>query len=324
MKPSTAAALALAASLGTTAHALDGAWTAMQDEERPDRIYLSLTRGRTNQMGTTLPAGAFVGLTPSQIVAATETAVRFELRREAGDTTLEGSFRDGKGSGHFSFVARPAFLGDVRALGVSVGRSQLVKDQEEQLFTLAMCDVTIAYIRSMIAEGYRVTLDEYLSMRIFDVTPEYIREMRSLGFNNISQNDLVATKIHGVSPDYIREMRAQGWDLSLDDYQANRIFDVTPQFAEQMKQLGYDGLSRDDLVAFRIHGVTREYIHEMRDLGYADLSAGDLVSGRIHGITPDFIREVAEAGYVKVPFDKLVALRLSGIDAKVLERMRSY
>ncbi|HEX5043954.1 MAG TPA: hypothetical protein VFV75_13670 [Candidatus Polarisedimenticolaceae bacterium] len=320
------AAATLLTCFASSAHALDGAWTASRDEMDADRIYVQMTRGRTHNMGTTMSLRAFTGLSPDALQAATATPVRFELRRDAGDTTFEGSFREGKGAGQFSFAPRPAFLETVRALGIETGKPGRGKsrDEEEQLFGLALCDVTVAYIKSMIAEGYRLTLEDYQSMRIFDVTPQYIREMRDLGFHNVSHDELVATKIHGVTPSYIRQMRKSGWDLSLDDYQANRIHGVTPQFIAEMRELGYRDLSADDLLSFRIHGVTREFIRELRELGYDDVEADDLIAARIHGVTPSFIREVEEAGYHKVPFDKLISLRISGIDARTLERMRVY
>lgn len=349
------AAFALLACSAVPALALEGAWTASRDKEDGDRIYVQMTRGRTHNMGTTLPLRAFTGLSEDALQSATATPVRFELRREAGDTTFEGTFRGGQGAGQFSFVPHPGFLESVRALGIDGGRPRHGKDwsDEEQLFGLALCDVTVGYIKSMIAEGYRLSLEDYQSMRIFDVTPEYIREMRDLGFQNVSHGELVATRIHGVTPSYIRQMRKLGWDLSLDDYEANRIHGLTPAFAEQMRELGFRDLSRDDLLgfrihgvtpefvremrelgfrdlsaddvlSFRIHGVTREFIRELRELGYDDLSAQDLISARIHGVTPAFIREVEEAGYHQVPFHKLISLRISGMDARVLERMRVY
>ena len=257
------------------------------------------------------PAGAALD-------AATATPVRFELRREAGDTAFQGTFRRGKGSGAFTFTPRPPLLDEVRALGVEVGSP----DPKEQLFGLAMHDVTVAYIRGMIDEGYRVAVDDYLPLRIFGVTPEYVRAMGAVGFPRLSYDDLLASWIQGVTPDHVRDMRAQGWDLSFDAYLAGRIHGVTPRFAQQMKKLGYGDLSHDDLVAFRIQGVTGEFILEMRDLGYAELSADDLLAARIHGVTPEFIHEVERAGFKDVPFDQLVDLRIRGVDPRQLAKKR--
>ena len=304
---------------------IEGAWTAALDEKKPGRLYMNITRGRMHQNGSAMPVTSFSGLTAAQIGAATMTPVNFAMRREAGTITYEGTFRNGKGAGQFTFASNRGYIDAVRGLGIefSLGRKHK-RDQgtdEDSLFTLALHDVSTAFIKTMIAEGYRVALEDYLSMRIFDITPEYIREMRSLGFRDISHDELVASRIHKVTPAYVREMRAAGWDLSLDELQSSRIHGATPAFAEEMRRLGYGNLDHDDLVSFRIHRVTSELIAQMRKLGYDKLTADQLVSMRIHRVTPEFIQELEEAGYVKVPVDKLISMRIHGIDAKFIKKM---
>ena len=313
--------------LATAAFALDGSWTASLDEKHPDRIYMSLHQGRNHNTGTTFTLASFTGLSTAQINAATMTPVRFDMRREAGTVTFEGTFRKGNGAGQFTFAADRSYIGRIRALGLEFDlekhrRRSRERTEEEDLFTLALHDVSTAFIKSMIAEGYRVSLEKYLTMRIFHITPEYIREMRSLGFNNIDAEELVATKIHKVTPQFVREMRAAGWDLPLEDLQSSAIHGATPAFAEEMRKLGYANLSHDDLVSFRIHRVNAEFIESLRKLGYRNVSADDLVSMRIHRVTPEFIRELEAAGYANVPVDKLVSMRIHKIDAQYLKKMR--
>ncbi len=304
--------------------ATEGAWTASADEKRPDRFYVNITRGRNHNMGTTMKISDFTGLTRAQIDAPTMTPVQFQMRREAGNSAFEGTFKNGKGAGQFTFTPSPAYLNTIRSMGIDMQREKRRHrdwDEEEELFALAIHDVSTAFIKSMIAEGYRVSLEDYLTMRIFDITPEYIREMRTLGFKNITHDELVASRIHKVTPDYVREMRAAGWDLSLDELQSSRIHGATPQFAEEMRKLGYGNLDHDDLVSFRIHKVTAEFIGDLAKLGYKNIDADDLVSMRIHRVTPEFIRELEQAGYVKVPIEKMVSMRIHGIDAKFIKKM---
>ena len=303
--------------------ATDGAWTATRHDKKPDTFYMNITRGSINNMGTSVKIAAFTGLTAAQIDAAAMTPVQFEMRREAGNIVFEGTFRNGKGAGQFTFTPNAAYINTLRGMGISLEREKRKHrawDEENELFALAFHDVSTAFIKSMIAEGYRVSLEDYLAMRIFDITPEYIREMRGLGFKNITHDELVASRIHGVTPQYVREMRAAGWDLSLDELQSSRIHGATPEFAAEMKKLGYD-LDHDDLVSFRIHGVTADFINEIARLGYRNVDADDLVSMRIHGVTAAFIRELEQAGYVKVPIDKMVSMRIHGIDAKFIRKM---
>ena len=320
------ATLTLVVSLFATAAfaATEGAWTASIDEKRPDRFHMNITRGRHHNMGTTMKISDFTGLTRAQIDAATMTPVQFEMRREAGNASFEGTFRNGKGAGQFTFTANRGYLDTIRSMGIETRREKRRDtewDEDEEFFALALHDVSTAFIRSMIAEGYRVSLDKYLTMRIFDITPEYIREMRSLGFKDISDDELVSSRIHKVTPQYVREMRSAGWDLSLDELQSTRIHGATPQFAEEMRKLGYPNLDIDDLVSFRIHKVTAEFISEMAKLGYKNISADDLVSMRIHRVTPEYVRELEQAGYVKVPIQKMISMRIHGIDAKFIQKM---
>lgn len=309
----------------TTAFAAtEGAWTASADEKRPDRFYMNITKGRHHNMGTTFTLGEFTGLTRAQIDAATMTPVQFEMRREAGNASFEGTFKKGKGAGQFTFTPNRAYLETIRSMGISLEREKRKNrewDDEDQLFALAIHDVSTAFIKSMIAEGYRVSLEDYLTMRIFDITPEYIREMRSLGFKNITHDELVSSRIHKVTPQFVREMRAAGWDLSLDELQSSAIHGATPKFAEEMRKLGYGNLDHDDLVSFRIHRVTAEFIDELAKLGYKNIPADKLVSMRIHRVTPEFIRELEQAGYVKVPIDKMISMRIHGVDAKFIKKM---
>ena len=311
--------------LATAAYAdIDGAWTASTETKRPDRIYMNMTQGRHHNMGTTMRISDFTALTRAQMDAATMTPVRFELRREAGNTVFEGTFRNGKGAGQFTFTGNRNYISAVQALGVPFDldgkRKHRDRSEEEELFSLALHDVSTAFIKQMQAEGFKVSLEKYLTMRIFDITPEYIREMRSLGFKDLDDEELVSSKIHKVTPQYVREMRAAGWDLTLDELQSSAIHGATPAFAAEMKKLGY-ALDFDDLVSFRIHKVTPEFIGELRELGYTRVSADDLVSMRIHKVTPEFIRELKAAGYSNVPIEKLVSMRIHRIDVEYLKRM---
>ncbi|MDP9194788.1 MAG: hypothetical protein M3P06_24100 [Acidobacteriota bacterium] len=305
---------------------IDGAWTASVDDKRPDRLYVNITRGKHHNNGSTMRISDFSLLTRAQIDAATMTPVRFEMRREAGTSVFEGTFRKGKGAGQFTFTANRGYIEAVRALGVPFDlngkRKRKNWTEEEELFTLAVHDVSTAFIKSMQSVGFKVSLEKYLEMRIFDITPEYVREMRSLGFAKIDSDELVASKIHKVTPDYVRRMRAAGWDLSLDELQSSSIHGATPEFAAEMRKLGYK-LDFDDLVSFRIHKVTAAFINELAQLGYKNIDAEDLVSMRIHRVTPQFIREVQAAGYKNVPVDKLVNMRIHKIDAEYLKKMGS-
>ena len=295
-----------------------GAWTAEVQDGSSMQMNLS-TRGGHNRFGETMAAADFAGLTDSSLRAASQTPVAFQLAREAGTVAFEGTFKDGFGAGQFTFTPSQTYVATLRSLGATFEESD---HDDSSLLTMAMLDVSTPFIRSMQAEGYRVSAERYLSMRIFRVTPELVRELRSLGYDKIDADDLVATRIHKVTPDYIRAMRAAGYpSLSLENLIASRIHKATPEFLNEMKSLGYANIDFDDLIAFRIHRVTADFIRDLRDLGYTNVSSDDLVAMRIHGVTPQFIRELKDAGYEHIPIEKLIDMRIHGVDANFVKKM---
>ena len=163
------ATIVLALGMGATAAlAVEGTWKATVDEDDLQRIHLELRYGRTSNMGSMYRTQAFTGLTATQVGSETQTPVQFTLEREAGRVSFEGSFRAGRGSGQFTFEPRSGYLESVRKLGVEVSSRE---GKDESLLVLALLDVSTDYMKSMIAEGYKVPLDEFQSMCIFDVTP---------------------------------------------------------------------------------------------------------------------------------------------------------
>lgn len=161
----------------TTAHALDGAWTATLDSDR-DHLHFNITTDHNN-LGMSITLASFGSLTPSQVNAPAMTAVTFSMHREAGTITFEGTFRNGKGAGQLTFTADRSYIDKLRALGVAFELAQQRHDEENDLFILALHDVSTSYIESMQALGYHTTLEKYLTMRIFNITPEYVHEMES-------------------------------------------------------------------------------------------------------------------------------------------------
>jgi len=131
-------------------------------------------------------------------------SVKFDLRREAGALAFEGSFRDGRGAGLFTFAPRDAYLGEMRGLGYS---DELPLWRR---FQLALHDVGPKYIRDLKSEGYdKLTLDQIQRARTHGVTIDYIKDLKGHGFKLATLEELVRTRDHGVTGDFIKSMRAK-------------------------------------------------------------------------------------------------------------------
>jgi len=296
---------------------IHGTWT-IDHSWKTDSGYVQLNLRRPrNHFGQSFPIAALTGLNPT--VVQSQGDAHFELRREAGVVSFEGSFLHGEGAGHFVFTPDNSYAATLRSMRV---RSDDDVD-DEKLLTLALMDVSTDFIRGMRAQGYDEPLEHYVTMRIFRATPELISELRTLGYDRIAYDDLIASRVHGVTPSYIRAMRDAGYrNLTMDQLVTTRIHGATPEFLAKMASLGYRDLDFDDAVAFRIHGVSPEFVAALRDLGYSNVSADDLVAMRIHGVTPAYIRDVENAGYHHVPVEKLISMRIHGVDSRFLSKMQ--
>ena len=317
-KRTTAAALTLSLLSLTALAASEGTWSA--ELRSNGTLQLQMRYGGSNH-SSPFPLEKFQGLTRAAIQATTIQPLTFRLVRDAGTFTFEGSFKEGEGAGHFSFAPDPTFYAELEKLGVEIPAKKSRDDSE--LLSLAIFDVSREMVRELNALGFEsLSLDELITMRIHGASPQYIRDLKALGFEGLSVDELVALRIHGATPDYIRQMNAEGFQFDADELVSMRIHGVKPEFVRELRALGYSKLDTDDLISMRIHGVTSEYVRELDSLGYRNIPADDLVAMRIHGVTTKFVRELHDAGYTNVPVEKLIELRIHGVDGTFVKALK--
>ncbi|HEU5132916.1 MAG TPA: hypothetical protein VFT26_12460, partial [Pyrinomonadaceae bacterium] len=128
-------------------------------EYRPaeNSLQLSLRYRRTRDTGFSYNDSGFkvtldqlAGLSRDQLMSPTGTNVRFQLKRDAGTFDFEGWFKQGNGSGHFTFAPNSSFNSDLARLGF--GRAN-----DEELLALAMTDTGLAFINELKAQDYDTT-----------------------------------------------------------------------------------------------------------------------------------------------------------------------
>src|SRR5262249_1745276 len=124
-----------------------------------------------------IPKEQLVGLTPAQVSSA-GSMVHFQIKREAGSLDCEGWFKEGKGSGHFTFSPDAKFAAALKQRGLETPSA-------EQQFSLALRDVGL------------VLLDE----------------LKTQGYEQPSLDQLVRIGTHGVQLDYIKGLAKQGYKL---------------------------------------------------------------------------------------------------------------
>src|SRR5207247_11283156 len=124
-----------------------GAWHISSDY---DKLHLDISRGNSMHWGSSIDLDVFSGLSAAALGAKTETPVKFEIIRDAGTIHFTGTFTDGDGVGRFTFEPNRNYVSTLRSLGVNGD-----VDDDDELFSLAMHDVSTAFIREMQSLGYR-------------------------------------------------------------------------------------------------------------------------------------------------------------------------
>jgi len=187
---------------------ITGQWT-ISGPIVEDRVQLSIRRywpGSEMSSSSSVPMSQLSGLTRAQLGSAEGMVTRFDIVRDAGTLRLEGYLQNGSGGGNFTFIPNAAYANEMR----SRGSSEL---SDENIFRLAIHDVSVQFMNEMTALGYKeLKTDKLITMRIHGVTTNFIRDIESLGFGRPPIDKLVTMRIHGITPDYIRKVQARGFN----------------------------------------------------------------------------------------------------------------
>jgi len=161
---------------------------------------------------------------------------------------------------------------------------------------------------------------------VWTLTPSqsFITEMRSRGFDNLSEERLVASAMLDVHVRTVDDLKAAGFNnLSMEDVIKATIFRITPEYISEMKSLGFADLGLEELVKGRIFKIDAAFAREVREMGFAREDMESLVKMRIFKITPDFLREMKTAGLDNLSIEDLVKLRIFKIDAEFIARAKA-
>jgi len=228
--------------------------------------------------GFRLPWDQLVGLTREQAMSS-GTHVQFQLKRDAGTFNFEGWFKEGNGSGHFTFTPNASFSAELSRQGFE-------KPTDKQLLSMAMNDVGFALISELKAQGYEsLTLDQLVKLGEHGVRLEYVQGLKSLSYTFKSTDQLLRMKDHGVSLTFIRELSGLGFTgLSAEELVRTRDHGVTPRFINEFMNAGYERMTLDQWITLRDHGVNTTFVEELKAVGYTRLPVEDLRRMRDHGV----------------------------------------
>src|SRR5262244_311832 len=201
-----AALLCLAAPASSRAQDVEGRW--LLDFDSYERGRLQLTMKRTVSRGNwsnsdSYSIDEFRGL--SIPAGRASVPAHFEMVRDAGTVRFEGQLDETGGSGRFTLVPNREFESFWRSRGYD---SLSIDDY----YSFTMHDVSRKFIDDLRSLGYeRVSKDNLVSMRIHRASPEFIRDLQSLGYEHVPVDGLISMRIHGATADFIRDLKSLGY-----------------------------------------------------------------------------------------------------------------
>jgi len=189
----------------------------------------------------------------------------------------------------------------------------------DQLIAMKVQDVTPEYLRELRDLGLHLDAEKLIAMRVQDITPEYVRELKASGLNP-DENHLISLKIQGADAEYYRGIKEAGIDPDVDHLISLKIQGVTPEYVRALRAAGL-AVTVDQVISLKIQDVTPEYLKAMHELG-VDPNANDAISMRVQDVTPEYVREIQALG-LKPSTNELISMRVQDVTPEYVKALQS-
>ena len=169
----------------------------------------------------------------------------------------------------------------------------------------------------------KLTVDELISLRSVEVTPDYVNAMREV-FPDLTLRGVASLKAVGATPEFVRQMRAAGLEVKTAK-QASSLaaVGVTPEFVKTMRDAGLPVTNAKEASSLAAVGVTPEFIRNMRSAGLAVTSAKEATTLASVGVTAEFIRQMREAGFAVTSAKEASGLAAVGVTPQWIRDMKA-
>jgi len=189
----------------------------------------------------------------------------------------------------------------------------------DQLIAMKIQNVTPEYVRELRELGLHPDANSLVAMRVQGITPEYVRDLHASGLNP-DENHLISLKVQGVDAEYYRGLKEAGIDSDVDHLVSMKVQDVTPEYVRALRAAGL-AVTADQVISLKVQDVTPEYLKSMHELG-VDPDANDAISMRVQDVTSEYVREIHALG-LKPSTNELISMRVQDVTPEYIKALQS-
>ena len=156
----------------------------------------------------------------------------------------------------------------------------------------------------------------------FVPNPQFVSELRKLGYDAPDEEQQFAMLMSNVSLDFARGVKDAGLQASTQELIDLRNHGVNLDYIRETHDAGYRNLYARDYIQLRDHGVRTDYLRDLKTYGF-NLSVHEIVQLRDHGVPSEFIRDLKAGGY-DVTADRITELRDHGVSSEYMRELKDY
>jgi hypothetical protein len=150
----------------------------------------------------------------------------------------------------------------------------------------------------------------------------YERELNALGYNEISDNDMLVFATHDLRIATIRDLIAAGQKPQRRQLDEIAVFHITAALLREYAALGFPDLTIRDAVQMRVGSIDAKFVNALRELGYTNLSAHQISEMGILGATPAYIEELRKLGYQDLTPRQLIDMKIHDVTPAYIRSMK--
>lgn len=196
----------------------------------------------------------------------------------------------------------------------SIKKAGIADFDLEDLIPLKSLNIDKAFIEEIRKAGYKkITAENIIALKSQNIDGKYISDFNNSAKDNNDDSDednIVAFKSLNIDKQFVDSFKAIGYNnLSNSDLIAFKSLDVTAQYITEFQKAGYKNVDPENFIAMKSQNITPDLINQYKQLGFNDLDLDEVVGAKAVGATPAFIKSMREKGHDFKSLEKYISLK---------------